>query len=146
MIALGNCIEWDGSRQADGYGQLTVQGSNGVWTTLRVHRLVWEIFHGPIPPGMCVCHHCDNPPCIRVDHLFLGTNADNVADRDAKGRQAWGERHARATLTAKQVLEIRAEYELGAPKGDLARQYGATLDCIRAIVERRSWRHLEGSP
>jgi hypothetical protein len=113
--AQGPCIEWDGARMATGYGVITLRGADGVRSYV-VHRLVWQIFHGPIPEGLFVCHHCDNPPCIRVDHLFLGTHADNMADMVAKGRQCRGERwhvanpvSGRATVTAKQVLETRAE-------------------------------------
>jgi HNH endonuclease len=77
------CIEWTGCLTADGYGAITVNGRG-----TRTHRVNWELTNGPIPPDMFVCHHCDNPPCCNVDHLFLGTHADNMADMRAKGRQA----------------------------------------------------------
>ena len=63
------------------YGMISVKGKS--WPA---HRLSWTLAYGPIPEGMCVCHHCDNPPCVRPDHLFLGTRADNNRDRDQKGR------------------------------------------------------------
>lgn len=75
------CIEWDGSRNERGYGRVHVNGHLAY-----AHRAEWEKHHGPIPDGMKVCHHCDNPPCYRIDHLFLGTQADNMADMHAKGR------------------------------------------------------------
>ena len=78
-MTLGPCIEWDGSHR-QGYGRVQVR-NRGTRPSYAVHRLVWKIFHGPIPSGMCVCHHRDSPPCIRVDHMFLGTQADNTADR-----------------------------------------------------------------
>lgn len=78
------CLEWTGGTH-NGYGQITINR-----IPVPTHRLAWELEHGPIPPGLCVLHHCDNPPCCdAVDtehHLFLGTQAENLADRDAKGR------------------------------------------------------------
>ena len=75
------CVEWAGARSPDGYGHKRIGGKVSV-----VSRLAWEETHGPIPPGLLVLHHCDNPPCYRVDHRFLGTDADNMADQIAKGR------------------------------------------------------------
>lgn len=75
------CREWQGLRSKKGYGRVTRDGKH--W---RLHRYVWTLVNGPIPEGMQVCHHCDNPPCFRLDHLFLGTNRLNVDDKMAKGR------------------------------------------------------------
>lgn len=89
----GACWPWLGGRDKDGYGRF----SHGR-RTARAHRFAYELAHGPIPSGpngrpLCVLHECDNPPCCNDSHLKLGTNAENVADRDAKGRQARGDRH-----------------------------------------------------
>ena len=89
------CLEWQGRRTRQGYGQITVAGES-----VYAHRVAWERAHGPIPKGMCVLHHCDNPPCGETDpseaypegHLFLGTRATNAADMVAKGRHNNGHR------------------------------------------------------
>ena len=78
---MDDCIEWQGSRDRQGYGKAWKNGANA-----RAHRVAWEEANGPIPEGMCVLHHCDNPPCINPDHLFLGTRGDNARDMVKKGR------------------------------------------------------------
>ena len=77
------CWEWQGYRGADGYGRFRVatRGAPAL-----AHRFAYETAFGPIPPGLLVCHRCDNPPCVRPSHLFLGTQQDNIRDCSAKGR------------------------------------------------------------
>jgi hypothetical protein len=96
---------------------------------------------GEIPPGMHVLHHCDNPPCINPSHLFLGTQADNMRDKEQKGRgnHPQGERHGRAKLTEADVLMIRAS---ALSNGALARQLGVTKKTVRRARDGRAWRHL----
>jgi len=85
------CLEWTGATNDGGYGRIKVNGENAL-----THQLAWELTNGPIPEGLCVLHHCDNPPCCQTEptedypdgHLFLGTRVDNNADRDTKGRHA----------------------------------------------------------
>lgn len=79
------CIEWDGPIHKSGYAYTRKERSAKSPLT-PVHRLVWEEERGPIPEGMDVCHRCDNPPCINIDHLFLGTHAENMKDMVLKGR------------------------------------------------------------
>lgn len=78
------CAEWTGATNSEGYGQK----KHGDKLTY-VHILAWEMANGPVPKGLCVLHRCDNPPCYNVDHLFLGTKADNTADMISKGRAGW---------------------------------------------------------
>lgn len=78
------CWEWQGPLYHDGRGQVQINGRR-----LIASRAAWEMVNGPIPPGMFACHHCDNPPCVRPDHLFLGTPKDNTEDMLRKGRAHW---------------------------------------------------------
>lgn len=83
-IADGDaCWEWTAGADQNGYGHFNMSPQR---RRERAHRVAWELAHGPIPGGMMVCHHCDNPSCVRVSHLFLGTHEDNMRDRQAKGR------------------------------------------------------------
>lgn len=87
MVRKGKgCWEWQGSRLPRGYGSFRL-GTRSTDPKEYAHRIAWAWKNGPIPLGMRVLHHCDNPGCVRPDHLFLGTQADNVADMDAKGRR-----------------------------------------------------------
>ena len=78
---MNECMEWRGYTNGRGYPQKTINGRK-----VLLHRYSWEWANGPIPDNMCICHSCDNPPCINPDHLFLGTQADNMRDMYAKGR------------------------------------------------------------
>jgi hypothetical protein len=84
------CWTWVGTRTGRGYGTFR---ANDPRRQEPAHRLSWEFVNGPIPDGLSVLHHCDNPPCVRPDHLFLGTRGDNNRDAAAKGRTARGDRH-----------------------------------------------------
>jgi hypothetical protein len=105
------------------------------------HRATWECERGPIPAGLQVLHSCDNPPCRNIDHLFLGTNADNMADKVAKGRQLSGENHGKAKLTEVEVLEIRA-IPLDVPHRVMGAMYGVSRETISQIRRRFRWAHV----
>lgn len=131
------CWEWQGTKLANGYGCLKSGGK-----MLKAHRAAWELVNGAISDGMCVCHRCDNPACVRPDHLFLGTNADNMADKVAKGRQPYGERSAQAKITEHDVVDIRTLRAFGARQSALARAFGVSQQLVSAICNRLVWSHV----
>ena len=135
----GECWEWTGSRRSKGYGDLVKEGRN-----VGAHRISYELANGPIPDGLCVCHHCDNTGCVNPDHLFLGTSAENTADMIAKGRAVHGrgETLYSAKLTEQNVRDIRAKHSEGVTGSSLAREYGVTTGTISHIIKGRRWKHL----
>lgn len=141
------CWEWTAGKFQDGYGQFKF---NGAAIGLKAHRAAWILYKGPIPKGnhlgtMCVCHTCDNPPCVNPKHLFLGTHQDNMDDKVNKGRSMKGVKHNLAKLTESQVLEIRAKYN-GFRKRpylrELAEEHGVDPTMISLIVNRKNWTHI----
>ena len=96
----------------------------------------------PIPAGLGVCHHCDNPPCCNPRHLFLGTATDNMRDAVRKGRIATGERNGRAKLTEAQVLEIRAAVAAGETQRSQVARFDCNFQTVSKIIRRHSWRHI----
>ena len=138
-VGSDDCWEWARGRTREGYGQLRLHGGHGM---RRAHRVAWTLINGPIPPGMNVLHHCDNPPCCNVAHLFLGTSADNQRDCRAKGRgpiQRKGEANRLAKLTDADVAEIRALPRGWYTQRYLAARYGVDPSLISRIIsgERR---------
>ncbi len=134
--AESGCWEWIGTRKDDGYGLMRYPRKY-----VGAHRISYQEFVGPIPDGLHVLHRCDNPRCINPKHLFIGTNADNVADKLAKGRQPrhHGELNPKARLTEQDVIDIRASQEMGIA---LAAKYGVTPTQISYIRHRKSWGHV----
>lgn len=134
------CHLWEGYRVEDGYGQIKVRGIGK-----RVHRLAWEVAFGPIPRGLCVCHRCDKPNCINPAHLFLGTNADNVADKVRKGRARGakcGADHHMATLSEQRARAILADSRT---QQEIADNYGVSRSLVGLIKQGKRWPHLQGA-
>lgn len=140
------CWIWRGNvNTATGYGRLFFRGRN-----LFAHRVSFGLHHGPIPDGMNVCHHCDNPPCVNPEHLFLGTDRDNVDDKMRKGRWGGGvtrgSRHHHAVLDESQVSEIKGLLRLPHFHGKYAqmgRAFGVDECAIHHIKSGRSWAHVK---
>jgi len=122
------CWLWNGRKDGKGYGRLTVQGKQS-----GAHRFAWEFAVGPIPDGLCVLHRCDIPLCVRPDHLFLGTKADNSRDMAAKGRTG-----IRPKLSDSEAREVRERRDYGERGVDLAREFGISQQQVCNILKGRS--------
>lgn len=139
------CWLWDYSVTTTGYGRMRIAGKNEP-----AHRLSWELFRGPIPEGLCVCHKCDVRSCVNPDHLFLGTKADNHQDMVSKGRHRFpkpafvpkGEQSGSAKLTERQVLEMRRLGHSGRRYKDLAEKFGVSAGLVSMICNGLRWKHL----
>jgi hypothetical protein len=135
------CWEWQGARDQYGYGNIWV----GEHCT-KAHRHAYALTNGPIPPGMVICHACDNPPCCNPAHLSVGTTQENSHDARTKGRlhthPPRGEASPHAKLTTDQVREILALYASGGYRQrDLAARYSVSVAAIAKIVTGRKWKH-----
>ena len=138
------CRPFDGARQKNGYGSRwdsTRQQARGA------HVMAWEEANGPVPTGLEVCHSCDNPACVEIMHLFVGTRRDNMQDMAAKGRGLYqrnpqvilrNEEHGRAVLTNVEVQQMREDYAKGRGSyAALAQQYGIAKSSAAAIITRK---------
>jgi hypothetical protein len=129
------CWLWMAASDENGYGLF---GTGKHSKNTRAHRWAYEYYKAKIPPKMLVCHTCDNPACVNPDHLFLGTSADNVRDRDNKNRTAKGEKNGRSVIKAEQVPIIR-ESELS--ERAIAKELNVSRGTINAIRSGRTWGH-----
>lgn len=151
-IPFHSCWEWNGGRYTSGYGAFTLHQSTGrpgerACGNEYAHRVSWLLQRGPIKDGLHVLHKCDNRTCVNPDHLFLGTNTDNVRDMRAKGRtRMFGTLMPKGKglkLTADQVREIRTARADGASLSVLAIRYGVAKAAISAISNRKTWDWLD---
>lgn len=128
FIPFHGCWEWTGSNFTFGHGLFNLQRIPRM-----AHRISWTLINGAIPEGMNVLHHCDNPNCVNPDHLFLGTQADNIRDMCSKGRNSCGrgQTHYNAKLTDQQVSEIRAIN--GMTQKQIAAIYGVSREHVRNL-------------
>lgn len=130
------CWLWKAKIDRDGYGYLSVNGRRKL-----AHRFSYELHNGTaLQRGEVVRHTCDTPACVNPAHLLAGTQLDNVADRQQRGRVARGERNGRAKLDAEKVNSIRAAQALGATDDDLATFYGVSAAVIYDIRRGKTWR------
>lgn len=132
-----DCWEWQGGKQGRGYGRIRFQSHY-----LFVHRVSYELHHGPIPTGLNVCHHCDNPSCVNPHHLFLGTQKENMQDMVKKQRQTIGERNGCSKLTENDVHQIRQMRLDGMIEREIADKFNVTRSAIAGILQGKTWKHI----
>lgn len=157
VVKGDGCWLWAGTTYRHGYGTFVFRNKR-----YASHRVAYTVTFGPFPQHFYVLHTCDNPPCCNPDHLFLGTQLENMRDMLAKGRGKIycnsgrtynpgtalyesvprGERHSNAKLTEAAVREIRAAYVRGAAPA-LAAKYGVDASLIGLVVRRKLWAHVD---
>lgn len=131
------CSLWLGAVTNRGYGKMSVAGCPQL-----AHRIAYREYNGPIPIGLNVLHRCDTPSCINPDHLFLGTQKDNMADCARKNRHGLGERNSIAVLTEEAVREIRQQVVSGSTDRQIAVKFGVHPRTIRDVRTKETWKHI----
>jgi hypothetical protein len=131
------CWVWRGCCDQKGYGHIKASGKNQA-----AHRVSFKLHFGSVPKGTHVLHKCDNPPCIRPDHLFSGTASDNSRDASIKGRLVRGEHHHSSKLRESQVVQIRKLRSAGATLRSLAERYNVSCVTVHHIHHRLIWKHV----
>lgn len=143
---MSGCWLWLGALSKYGYG--TISGGRAHnHVPLFAHRVSWEIANGPIPPGLSICHKCDNTACVNPQHLYAGTQRQNIQDALDRGRwtqhgASVGADHHLAKLTEDDVKEIRRAAEAGETRVSLARRFGVDPTNISCITLRKTWTHI----
>lgn len=138
------CVEWPFARCTDDYGEFSIFGLR------RAHRVAYQLGVGDIPKGMHVLHRCDNPLCVNIRHLWLGTHAENMRDMRNKGRGGLGtlkidnrgSRHPKARINESDVLHIRTLISQGMSHKEIGSIYGLKRCSITDISLRRTWKHI----
>jgi len=137
-----NCWIWKGSIDVDGRGRFKLGGGNR-----SAHRVSWMLIHGELPKGMCVCHRCDNPKCVKPAHLFLGTHLDNMRDMAEKGRRKGiavriGSAHGMAVINEEQAKQVKYGSFKRGELTALAKRWKINTDVIYQIRAGQNWRHV----
>jgi hypothetical protein len=132
--ANGECLEWTGRLWKTGYGRFHFDNKD--W---KAHRLAWTFARGTLTPDQCLLHSCDNRKCVNPAHLFIGTRAENNADKAAKGRQSKGAQVCTAKLDEQAVRALRV---MPGTSDELAAHFGLTRDHINKIKRREVWKHV----
>ena len=136
------CWIWLKYKNHSGYGVYgrTVRGKTKLFLA---HRLSWMLYKGKIPKGMCVCHTCDNPPCVNPNHLFLGTQLKNIQDRTKKERSAKGSNNiGNKKLTEEQVKNIKKSFNKSTIK-EIAQKYNTHISTIYSIKYKKTWGYIK---
>lgn len=132
------CWNWTGSTYPHGHGMFNIHWGK---SPIRAHRFSWEIHRGRIPSGMCVLHKCDVPACVNPEHLFIGTQLDNVRDMISKKRHAFGERNGHSKLKIRDILLIRKLWP-SLPQYKLAKKFGIDQGHVSNIIRGKAWKTI----
>ena len=136
---LTKCWIWKGSYDSDTYGLFWLKGK-----TERAHRIIWGYYNGTIPSNQFVCHDCDTPSCVNINHLFLGTNSENTQDKVIKNRQSKGSNHSMASTTETELDDLFQRVLLGEiiNYDQILREYGISDYKIQQIINGGGWKHI----
>lgn len=134
-----DCWLWIGAIQKNGYGNMTI----GERSPMGAHRISYMIHFGDIPKGLYVCHKCDVKRCVNPNHLFLGTNKDNLKDMREKGRSQRGTKNGGSKLTPKDVRKIRTLLKKGIKQAKISKMYGVAQNTISRINTGQKWGWLD---
>jgi hypothetical protein len=138
--AENECWLWSGAKSYQGYGVFNLHIGKCKYKKVIASRLSYEFYNGQIPIDMFVCHSCDNPICVNPNHLFLGTQKDNLKDMSLKGRSLWGEKNVKAKFTNIQANEIRQKLnEKLCSMSSLAKELNVHLCTIKRIKYNKSY-------
>lgn len=152
VVESNGCWRWTKGRHAHGYGVINTRigGRNKQY---RANRVSYEIAKGPIPGGMFVLHRCDNPSCVNPEHLFLGTQRDNMRDCISKGRhvnqnRTWptGSAHHNSKLSDNLVRTIRVHHGLGLYYREIAKMLSLNISTVYRVATHKVWAHVEDIP
>lgn len=141
----GDCWEWMGLKDKDGYGIFHLSLPQNGKREKRAHRASLILSGIPIPAGLCALHKCDNRACVRPDHLYVGTPAQNNSDCIQRGRAKWnyGEECGHSKLTAEDVREIRRRVSDGEVQRRVAEDFKVGYKAINKIVKNQRWTHVK---
>ena len=135
---ITNCWNWTAATNGAGYGYF----ANDQRIPKLAHRVSYELFKGPIPDNICVCHTCDNSICVNPNHLFLSNHQGNMDDKVNKNRQTKGETNAVSKLTELDVIFIRAYPRHRGYQRELANQFDISQQVISRIINNKLWKYL----
>lgn len=141
MVPECGCWLWTGYANPRGYGMMSMPQQS----PKLAHRVSWTLYRGPVPDGMFVCHKCDTPACVNPDHLFVGSNADNVKDMDGKGRRKnspkHGESHPMARISNEVALSI---FNDSGKHAEIAARHGVKIGTVDQIKTGIQWSSVTG--
>jgi hypothetical protein len=135
---VNECWVWMGGVNARGYGKASMDGK-----FIPAHRMSYILFFGEIPDGKLVCHACDNPPCVKPAHLWIGTTQENTKDMVKKRRHIFGEKSSVSKLSSQDVRDILALERLGINQAVIGEKFNISAGHVNNIVKKRVWKHIE---